>query len=72
VEFWASLYIPIIVAMAATQNVAGAIRGGPVVLAAASVTVLLCWGMMAVIGRLGRASAAPDAHAVHVLAGDPE
>jgi malonate transporter MadL subunit len=72
VEFWASLYIPIIVAMAATQNVAGAIRGGPVVLTAATATVLLCWAMMAVVGRLGRPAAAPEPHAAHVLAGDPE
>ena len=74
VEFWASLYIPIVVAMASTQNVAGAIRGGPVVVTAALGSVLLCWLAMAVINRLGgpegKAAAAPGA--ARVLAGDPE
>lgn len=73
VEFWASLYIPIVVAMASTQNVAGAVKGGPVVVTAAVGSVVLCWGAMALISRLGRAPAeAPDAEAAHVLAGDPE
>ena len=43
IEFWAALYIPIVVAMASIQNVAGAVRGGPVVVTAALVSVLLCW-----------------------------
>ena len=71
IEFWASLYIPIVVAMASIQNVAGAVRGGPVVLTAAVGSVLLCWGVMALIGRLGRGEAAAP-HAAHVLSGDPE
>ena len=71
VEFWASLYIPIVVAMASIQNVAGAIKGGPVVVTAALGSVLLCWGVMALIGRFGRGEAA-EPHAARVLAGDPE
>ena len=34
VEFWATMYIPIVVAMAAQQNVVAAARGGPIVLIA--------------------------------------
>ena len=34
IEFWAALYIPIVVAMASIQNVVAAVRGGPVVLLA--------------------------------------
>src|SRR3954471_17336564 len=34
VAFWGALYIPIVVAMAAQQNVVSAIKGGPVVLIA--------------------------------------
>ena len=34
VEFWATMYIPIVVAMAAQQNVVAAVRGGPIVLIA--------------------------------------
>src|SRR6185437_7324418 len=73
VEFWASLYIPIVVAMASIQKVAGAVRGGPVVVTAASASVLLCWATLAAISRLTRTEAdvaAPEA--AHVLAGDPE
>ncbi|MGZ3275464.1 MAG: malonate transporter subunit MadL [Caulobacteraceae bacterium] len=74
VEFWASLYIPIVVAMASIQNVAGAIKGGPVVVTAAVGSVLLCWLAMTVISRLGgrddEGLASPAA--AHVLAGDPE
>ena len=71
VEFWASLYIPIVVAMASIQNVAGAIKGGPVVVTAALGSVLLCWGVMALIGRFGRDEAS-EPRAARVLAGDPE
>lgn len=74
VEFWGALYIPIVVAMASLQNVMGAIRGGPVVLIAAAATVLACWGVMAMIGRLAPREDDPwgDAHAARVLAGDPD
>jgi malonate transporter MadL subunit len=73
VEFWAALYIPIVVAMASIQNVAGAVRGGPVVVTAALASVLLCWAAMAAINRLGGPDAEPVApEAAHVLAGDPE
>lgn len=35
--YWAGMYIPIVVAMAATQNVVGAIRGGAVAVLAGGV-----------------------------------
>jgi malonate transporter MadL subunit len=54
VEFWATMYIPIVVAMAAQQNVVMAIRGGPLVLIAAFGAVGLCFAAVAVIGHLGR------------------
>ena len=69
IEFWASLYIPIVVAMASIQNVAGAVRGGPVVVTAALASVLLCWGVMALISRMGGGEPVP---ADRVLGGDPE
>jgi malonate transporter MadL subunit len=77
VEFWGALYIPIVVAMASQQNVVGAVRGGPVVVIAATATVLACWGVMAVIGRLTPRDGDPwgdadAAHAGRVLAGDPD
>src|SRR5438477_9664885 len=54
VEFWATMYIPIVVAMAAQQNVVAAVRGGPIVVIAAVGSVALCFAAVALIGRLGR------------------
>lgn len=34
IEFWAAIYVPIVVGMAAQQNVVGAIDGGPVAILA--------------------------------------
>ncbi len=54
VEFWATMYIPIVVAMAAQQNVVAAVRGGPMVLIIAVLVVALCFAMVGLIGRIGR------------------
>ena len=54
VEFWATMYIPIVVAMAAQQNVVAAVRGGPIVVIAAFGTIADCFAAVALIGRLGR------------------
>lgn len=53
VEFWGALYIPIVVAMAAQQNVLVAARSGPLVLIAGIVAVLVCFATVALISRLG-------------------
>ena len=50
--FWGALYIPIVVAMAANQNVVGAAGSGPLVIIAAVLTVLVCFIAVAAIGRL--------------------
>ncbi len=54
VEFWATMYIPIVVAMAAQQDVVSAIGGGPMVVIAAILTVLLCAAAVALLCRHGR------------------
>ena len=54
VEFWGALYIPIVVAMAAQQNVVAAAKGGPIVLVAGVATVILCFACVALISRLGK------------------
>jgi malonate transporter MadL subunit len=53
VELWGSLYIPIVVAMAATQNVVAAVKAGPVVLIAGTGAVILCFCAVALISRIG-------------------
>jgi malonate transporter MadL subunit len=42
VAFWGAMYIPVVVAMAASQNVVAALRGGPVALIAAFASVAVC------------------------------
>jgi malonate transporter MadL subunit len=54
VEFWGTMYIPIVVAMAAQQNVVAAVRGGPIVLITAFAVTGLCFAALALIGRIGR------------------
>ena len=51
VEFWGSFYIPIVVAMAAQQNVVAAAKGGPIVVIAGIGAVAVCFAMVALIGR---------------------
>ena len=76
VEFWGSIYIPIVVAMAATQDVVSALAGGPIVLIAGVVTVLICFGAVALLGRLARGPvelpSVQDQRAESVLSGDPQ
>lgn len=52
VGFWAALYIPVVVAMAAQQNVVAALRGGPVALISAFGAVALCACFIAMINRM--------------------
>lgn len=54
VGFWGALYIPIVVAMAAQQNVVTALHGGPVALLAAVGSVLVCGATIALISRTHR------------------
>lgn len=75
VEFWASMYIPIVVAMAAQQNVVAAVSGGPIVIIAAVGSVLLCFAATALLGRIGGRPARDGAEAepaAAVIAGDVE
>ena len=53
-SFWSSLYIPIVVAMAASQNVVGAVSGGPGALVGGLVVVAISFALVPVIARLGR------------------
>lgn len=59
VSFWGAMYIPVVVAMAAQQDVVTALRGGPVALLAAVGAVLVCGVAIAVINRTGNAQPLP-------------
>lgn len=53
IEFWNAIYIPIVVAMAAQQNVYGALSGGVSAILAGVLAVTLSFLMVPVLTRLG-------------------
>lgn len=57
IEFWSAMYIPIVVAMAAKQNVFGAISGGWMAITAGLLAVTLSFLMIPVLSRLGASGA---------------
>ena len=51
--FWSSIYIPIVVAMAASRNVLAAVKGGALAVVAGVVVVLVSFAMVWLLSRLG-------------------
>ena len=52
ISFWSGMYIPIVVAMAATQNVVGAVTAGPTALIAGAVAVIVSFALVPVLSRV--------------------
>jgi malonate transporter MadL subunit len=55
VMFWSAIYIPVIVAMAARQNVVAALDGGMMAFVAGALAVVACFLLVPVISRIGGA-----------------
>jgi malonate transporter MadL subunit len=53
VLFWSGIYIPIVVAMAARQNVVAALDGGLAAFLAGGLAVLACLALVPAISRIG-------------------
>ncbi len=53
VVYWSSIYIPIVVAMAATQNVPAAVNAGSVALLAGGIAVVASFALVPLLSRLG-------------------
>ncbi|MDR6861307.1 malonate transporter subunit MadL [Variovorax guangxiensis] len=51
VEYWGAMYIPVVVAMAAQQDMVSALRGGPVAILSAIVAAAVCACVIAAINR---------------------
>ena len=51
VEYWGAMYIPVVVAMAAQQDMVAALRGGPVAILSAFAAAAVCACVIAVINR---------------------
>ena len=54
VEYWGAMYIPVVVAMAAQQDMVAALRGGPVAVLSAIGAVGVCAVVIAAINRSER------------------
>ncbi len=54
VLFWSAIYIPVVVAMAAKQNVIAAIKGGPAAILAGVGAVVLSFLLVPLLSRIGR------------------
>jgi malonate transporter MadL subunit len=51
--FWSSIYIPVVVAMAAKQNVLAAVKGGPAAILAGVGAVVVSFTLVPVLSRVG-------------------
>ena len=60
IQFWSAMYIPIVVAMAARQNVAAAVDGGLLALLAGVAAVLVSFALVPVLSKIGSASQATE------------
>ncbi|QDF98408.1 malonate transporter subunit MadL [Azoarcus sp. DD4] len=64
VHFWSAIYIPVVVAMAAQQNVVAAVKGGPAAILAGALATAVCFALIPVIARIGTSGPVADAKAV--------
>ena len=60
VVFWGTMYIPIVVAMAAQQNVISAVSSGHMAIFAAITTVVVCTFTIAGLSRYKKGAPLPD------------
>jgi malonate transporter MadL subunit len=56
INFWSAMYIPIVVAMAARQNVVAAVDGGMLALLAGAAAVVVSFALVPVLSRMGTQS----------------
>lgn len=61
VTFWSAVYIPIVVAMAAQQNVYGALKGGPMAILAGTCAVVIGFALVPALCRIGQQKPETDA-----------
>lgn len=65
IKFWSAMYIPIVVAMAARQNVAAAVDGGVLALVAGVAAVVVSFALVPVISKLGSSPQVSDNEGVN-------
>jgi malonate transporter MadL subunit len=52
--FWSAIYIPIVVAMAAQQNIVAALKGGPVAIVAGVSAVVISFALVPIVSKIGQ------------------
>ncbi len=53
ISFWSAMYIPIVVAMTAQQDVLAAVKGGPLAILAGTVAVVVAFLFVPLLGKIG-------------------
>jgi malonate transporter MadL subunit len=66
VVFWGTMYIPIVVAMAAQQNVIAAVSSGHMAIFAAIASVIVCTLTIAALSRYKKGTPLPDEDEFHM------
>lgn len=64
VHFWSAIYIPVVVAMAAQQNVVAAVKGGPAAILAGALATVVCFALIPAVARIGNKEPIADAQAL--------
>lgn len=59
IQFWSAMYIPIVVAMAARQNVAAATEGGLLALVAGVAAVVVSFALVPLLSKIGTQASDP-------------
>lgn len=53
IAFWSAMYIPIVIAMTAGQNVVAAVKGGPVAILAGVLATVVSFALVPVVVKIG-------------------
>lgn len=54
IGFWSAMYIPIVVAMTASQNVVSAVSGGAMAILAGVVSVIVAFAFVPLLSKMGK------------------
>ncbi|MFT4863716.1 MAG: malonate transporter MadL subunit [Pseudohongiellaceae bacterium] len=60
IQFWSAMYIPIVIAMAAQQNVVAATSGGLLALVAGVAAVVVSFALVPLLSKVGQTKAPAD------------
>lgn len=66
-SFWNQMYIPVVIAMAASQNVLGALTGGPLAIIAGIAVVVVSWACVPLLS--GKPKAEEDINLISPTVG---